>query len=242
MAMDPHKVFTTDRRKFNQDLDVLIDTAAAAASSASSSHVTSPSTACTSPTPAVDPRLRKRPSEPQPSASKKVKTDTSINSGIPASPARFQPTDANTIPLGNPNAGNETWSTLRNAVRRQWDSRKDDLAYEQLVEKRRAERLINVDRYIPGDPPTLASPPVRRTSRIMKPFPFDKLPDKIQDKILELLLVAESPLQVDFTWLRPFMHGHCRIPSTTKTLKIDSISYTVPLEWTNLLDVSVMSV
>lgn len=232
--MDPHEVFTTDREKFDRDLELLIDTAAAAVSSESSSHATSPSTTPTSPPSVVDPRLRKR-SLPQAPASKKVRFDVAEQ---PTLRSQAEVTGANNIPLGSKHANGETWNTLRNAVHRQWDSRKDDLTYEKLVEKRRAERLTNVDRYIPGDPSPPSSPPVRRTFRINKPFPFGKLPEKLQEKILALVLVGESPLVIDFTWLRPFVHGHCRVPSTTKTVTIDGVSYNVPVDWTKLIDVS----
>ncbi|KAK4498944.1 hypothetical protein PRZ48_009455 [Zasmidium cellare] len=247
--MDPHEVFTTDRGKFDYDLEMLIDTAAAAAHSTSSSasEVTTPSTttARTSPPIVTDPRLRNRSlplrKRSLPDATlvspKKARLDVSEDNTPATSPTRIQPTGANTIPLGSRKDSNPTWNTLKNAVHRQWDTRKDDLAYEQLVAKRRAERLVNVDRYIPGDPSPPSSPPVRRPSRKdNKPFPFDKLPGKIQDKILTMVLVKEDPLVIDFTWLRPFIHGHCRVPTTTKTFKIDDISYTAPQDWTKLVD------
>ncbi|KAK3634221.1 hypothetical protein LTR56_015428 [Elasticomyces elasticus] len=50
----------------------------------------------------------------------------------------------------------KTWATVRNAVRRQDDPYKDDMAYEALLELRRNEKIENVDRYVPD--PTKASP------------------------------------------------------------------------------------
>lgn len=243
--MDPHEVFATDRDKFNHDLSLLIDTAAAAVSSSSNSDATTPSTARTSPPMLADPRIRKRSLAQPPLPSKKAKLE-GIKLGTPeststtASPPRAHNTRADTISLSSRKGPNRTWDTLRNAVHRQWDTRKDGLAYEQLVAKRRAERLVNIDRYIPGEPLDPSSAPLRRTSRTNKPFPFDKLADKIQDKILTLALVREDPLVIDFTWLRPFINGHCRIPTTTKTFKVGNITHTMPLNWNTIIDVSLI--
>lgn len=244
--MDPQKVFATDRGKFDHDLSLLIDTAAAAASSSSTSHATSPSTAVTSPPVVIDPRLRKRSLQQPPVPSKKIKLEQPEVTSPAAPPPRAQRTGPNTIPLGFRKESKQTWDTLKNAVHRQWDTRKDDLAYEQLVAKRRAERLVNVDRYIPGDPlapvPLPLIPPLlRRPSNALKAFPFEKLPDKIQDKILAFVVVRDEPLVIDFTWLRPFINGHCRIPTTTKTFTIGDVPYTMPLEWTTIIDVSLLS-
>ncbi|KAK4630468.1 uncharacterized protein CLAFUR5_08098 [Fulvia fulva] len=340
--MDPVEMYHTDREQYYRDLDKLIDSAsifaAAAATSDQTSTASSPSspapsatTMDTSPTPILDPRLRKRTAPTSPTPSKRVKISDSSESVRRASaasdgvhPARFellsnhergdkdsfQPwnslrpfddrTGANSIEVrmkstpGRPSSrssdvsraaysmaeltgtprepssqlsvksgarsyahqanrlhsgrDNQNRSSLQNAVRRQWDPSKDDLVYEDLVARRRNERLANVDRYIPqiGDSvdagrgsertPRAAVNVPSGSPQHAKPFPFTRLPGRVQDRILSLLLVKDSPITIDFTWLRPFVHGHCRIPVATETLPASGGSYTVPVEWTKLLE------
>ncbi|EME44152.1 hypothetical protein DOTSEDRAFT_129369 [Dothistroma septosporum NZE10] len=150
--------------------------------------------------------------------------------------------------------GRGTRSTLQNAVRRQWDSSKDDLVYADLVARRRKERLVNVDRYIPqtdqeaqaggdtGRLPRATSGSTSVTPRHSKPFPFNGLPGRVQDRILTLLLVKDISITIDFTWLRPFINGHCRIPVAAETLSsANGASFTLPVDWARLLkDVAVM--
>lgn len=96
-------------------------------------------------------------------------------------------------------------NTLRDAVWRQWDSSKDGLPYEQLLEKRRTEQLgSKVDRYVPS----LEVPKDRRIAYRLKSssFPFAKLPEKVRAKILSLLLVKNDCIIIDFVSLTA---AHC---------------------------------
>ncbi|KAK3616986.1 hypothetical protein LTR56_025583 [Elasticomyces elasticus] len=128
----------------------------------------------------------------------------------------------------------KTWTTVRNAVRRQDDPYKDDMAYEALLELRRNEKIENVDRYVP-DPTKAWSPPRPlsniRTERIMrplpivrhqKPFQFEKLPEPVQARILSYLLVSPWPVKLDFSWLRSFFTGHARVPTASNYSQHDA--------------------
>jgi len=127
-----------------------------------------------------------------------------------------------------------TWETHRNAVRRQWDTRKDDLEYEALLELRRKEKLVNIDRYVPltGNP----KPSRRAAPRHMSNFfPFDKLPEQVQTHILALLLTNDAPIKIDFTWLRSFVSGHARMPSALRTIMHDGVEYYIPISFNQLV-------
>lgn len=93
-AMDPNEVFVTDRKKFDPDLELLIDTAAAAVPSSSSSHAASRNTARTSPPLFADPGRRKRSAE-QPLVSKRPKVDICIDSETPVPVSQVQGAGAN---------------------------------------------------------------------------------------------------------------------------------------------------
>lgn len=85
-------------------------------------------------------------------------------------------------------------STLRSVVQRQWDPSMDELPYELLLEKRRTEHLSsNVDRYVPASTHKISS-----TARPSSSSPFMDLPEAIRAKILDLLLVSDEPIVVDF--------------------------------------------
>lgn len=129
----------------------------------------------------------------------------------------------------------KTWATQRNAVRRQWDPRKDDLEYEALLELRRSEKIDNIDRYvpIPGDPrPQRRPAPPRRNG----PFPFGQLPEQVRTRILGSLLVSDQPIRIDFTWLRTFVQGHARIPKASKEVNLEGVCYKVQVQWDKLVD------
>ncbi|KAK5135403.1 hypothetical protein LTR08_005345 [Meristemomyces frigidus] len=133
-----------------------------------------------------------------------------------------------TWPTAAPDAS--TWATNRNAVQRQWDVRKTDLEYDALLELRRNEHPHQVDRYVPprGNPePHRHSVRLRRDAH----FPFTALPDRVQTRILELLLVSREPIRIDFTWLRTFVQGHARVPPTATELAHEGETYRIPLPW-----------
>lgn len=148
--------------------------------------------------------------------------------------------------------------TNRNAVRRQWDTRKDDLEYEALLELRRSETVDNIDRYVPpvGNPKPSRRPEPKLLARHLPPatgstgqrkprkdtcFPFEQLPKPAQARILTLLLVSNQPIEIDFTWLRTFVNGHARLPTATQTIEHESGTYHVPISWNKLTsDVSLM--
>lgn len=139
-------------------------------------------------------------------------------------------TAANTTPLGHP-TGKATWSTLQNTIRRQWDPRKSDLEYEELLKHRRNEKLVRVDRYIP-----LWSPGQKPKISKKRAFPFTTLPDDVQDRIISLLLVSAEPIEIEFNWLRPFLKGHARVPGVLQKLEsVDGTSYLAPVPWVKLL-------
>ena len=120
--------------------------------------------------------------------------------------------------------------TIRDTVRRQWDPRKDHhLEYDSLLERRRSEQLKNVDRYVPGSATNLKRPQRRRTC-----FQFENLPEKVQDQIVDLVLVAPDPITIDFYWLRPFVKGHARIPTVTQKIEHEGSSYVLPIAWNKL--------
>lgn len=144
-------------------------------------------------------------------------------------------TRANAIPLGHQHTGKatsgSTSSTLSNTVRRQWDPRKTDLDYEELLKHRRNEKLHSVDRYVPTWD---ASYKGNKTKQ--QPFPFDRLPGKLRDKILRILLVSAEPIEIEYTWLRPFVKGHARVPVVMQKLTSeDGTNYLAPVPWKKLL-------
>ncbi|KAF2771817.1 hypothetical protein EJ03DRAFT_9458 [Teratosphaeria nubilosa] len=126
----------------------------------------------------------------------------------------------------------KTWNTQRNAVRRQWDVRKSDMAYDDLLKLRRNEKVENVDRYVPDH---INTRPALRKSKPDRAFPFTRLPDKARKIILELLLVSVDPIKIDFTWLRTFVNGHTRVPSTSQSITSGSVTYRLPVPWNKVI-------
>lgn len=123
-------------------------------------------------------------------------------------------------------------SSLRDVVHRQWDHRRS-ISYEELLEKRRREHVTNVDRYVPAGHGS--SHPRQSTSK-RGPFPFARLPDKVKDRLLSLLLIGDGPILIDFTWLRPFINGHSRVPAASKTIADGKATYSVSCDWNELTD------
>lgn len=149
-------------------------------------------------------------------------------------------TAANATPLRIPGRLRDraTHSSLHNTVQRQWDSRISDLGYQDLLKHRRNEKLTHVDRYVPD-----CARKDKATKAAHQSFPFDKLPQKTQDRILSPLLVIDEPINIDFTWPRPFVKGHARIPVATQKLQNDDWAiYLAAVPWTDLLaDVKCMN-
>ncbi|KAK0260019.1 hypothetical protein LTS09_005353 [Friedmanniomyces endolithicus] len=122
----------------------------------------------------------------------------------------------------------KTWITVRNAVQRQVDPRKDDLKYESLLRIRRNEKTKDIDRYVPESgerrPPKHTQPATRRSGL----FPFEKLPETVRSRILTLLLVSSNPISLDFTWLRSFFTGHSRVPSPDTSVERNGVKHQIP--------------
>lgn len=120
------------------------------------------------------------------------------------------------------------------------------MSYELRLDQRRSENLAHVDRYVPvlSNPPWPAPLPLRESSGSSAPgpFPFDDLPKEAKEKIIDYLLVKDDPIVIDFTWMRPFVNGHARIPAASKSVKVEEgISYSVPVSWNRLIeDIDIM--
>ncbi|KAK4550157.1 hypothetical protein LTR36_003124 [Oleoguttula mirabilis] len=138
------------------------------------------------------------------------------------------------VHLRDPTNIDKTWATQRNAVRRQWDMSKDDLAYEALLELRRNEKIDNIDRYVPpagnARPQRRPAPPRRGAF-----FPFRQLPEQVQSRILGFVLVSDQPIRIDFTWLRTFVQGHARVPKATIEVGHEGATYKVQVQWDRLV-------
>ena len=127
-----------------------------------------------------------------------------------------------------------TWSTLANSVQRQWDPRKEDLNYEELLRHRRAEKLKGVDRYVPGG--SIGSRSTKTKSVKSKHFRFEQLPEAVRTKIFDMLLISSDPITMDFTWLRPFVKGHARVPVAMQKLQSDDATFLAPVPWNKLVN------
>ena len=124
-----------------------------------------------------------------------------------------------------------TWSTLANTVRRQWNTRKDDLEYQFLLEQRRNENLQKVDRYVPESP----TGDWRRRPKPCSAFLFERLPENVRDEIFRKVLVSSDCIQIDFSWLRSFVKGHARIPNVKQKIEHKGSAYVLPHAWNKLL-------
>ncbi|KAF7195186.1 hypothetical protein HII31_03392 [Pseudocercospora fuligena] len=290
--MDPHDMFASDPAQFDSDLESLIDSAAAAVASGSKASLMpimpSPSAPMVR-SPPRDPRVNnkraadsiahhKRPKKAKlatpgkPDATDSASRDQLHSSHV----AKNEPSRSD---VAIPTGPSKKQKGFKHVVRRQWDSSHDEIAYEDLIEQRRAEQLFNVDRYVPpsgasgvgrrestlsngtirsaapGSPSrhpvsgsdvrnglkndraasgaALQSATTNGTPLRVKHFRFSALPKKVKEKILTLVLVKDGPIVVDFTWLRAFIHGHCRVPTSYKTIKDcdTGLKYSVPLPW-----------
>ncbi|KAI7284361.1 hypothetical protein KC345_g2293 [Hortaea werneckii] len=68
-----------------------------------------------------------------------------------------------------------------------------------------------------------------------------ELPPKIRDRIYMLLLTKDGSIQIDFTWLRPFVNGHARVPAPAMTVRHDKPEYHIPVPFDRLVqDVTLM--
>ncbi|KAK0354975.1 hypothetical protein LTR91_024859 [Friedmanniomyces endolithicus] len=127
-----------------------------------------------------------------------------------------------------PHTNRKTWDTVRNAVQRHVDPRKDDLEYESLLRIRRNEKTKDIDRYVPESskprPPKHMQPATRRSG----PFSFQKLPETVRSRILTLLLVSSAPISLDFTWLRSFFAGHSRVPNPDTSVEHNGVKHQIP--------------
>ena len=142
-------------------------------------------------------------------------------------------------------------ATNRSAVHRQWNTRKDNIQYEELLNIRRKERVENIDRYVPppGNPHPSRRPPLPAGQAQARPqtqisrapskwwyFPFTKLPDQVRARVLTLLLVKQDgPIKIDFTWLRSFIAGHARLPSATQIVRHEGAEYTLSLPFDRIV-------
>lgn len=119
-----------------------------------------------------------------------------IESTTPRSPIEerkplLQKTGATTAEPGSASSpcrsGDNIRNTLHNTVHRQWDSRRDGIGYEHLLENRRAEKLANVDRYVP-DASRSSSRTQGTQQRKSNCFRFSDLPEKVRKMVSSLTL------------------------------------------------------
>jgi len=162
-----------------------------------------------------------------------------------SSPVR--PAFGNADPTPRLDVSEQTWTTVRNAVQRQRDPRKDDMAYEALLELRRNEKIEDIDRYVPSleqanRPRHMQPAPHRNQSfpianlpkavlRRNQSFPFEKLPELVRNRILELVLVSSKPIVIDLTWLRKFLEGHARVPKSSMIMDPRVLVWDDPGTW-----------
>jgi hypothetical protein len=223
---------TTDNTTFESELNLLLSTPATSSPSRKRPAMEGP----------VPAHHIKANSESV--SSKRIKTDPALENGqhtpsndiLNVHPARrllldvLEPRDQIKPPLGPRRARHQsqTWRTLTNTVRRQWDSRKDDLDYEFLLEQRRRERVSNVDRYVPENVPG-------RPRKARTVFPLQRLPEDIKARLFEDVLVSTNPISIDFYWLRSFVRGHARVPTVMQSVDVNGFTYTFPMGWNQLL-------
>lgn len=139
-----------------------------------------------------------------------------------------------------------TEATSRQAVHGQWDFQKDDRKHEELSELHRMEDMKYSNRYVLNsgffshhDHASLPNKPSsrsqdRKSSRLRR-FSFYELPPKIRDRIYRLLLTKDGPIQIDFTWLRPFINGHARIPAPAITVRHEKSEYYISVPFDRLV-------
>ncbi|KAI7496453.1 hypothetical protein KC357_g359 [Hortaea werneckii] len=142
--------------------------------------------------------------------------------------------------------------TSRQAINGQRDVQKDDREHEELPELRRREGMKYSDRYVLDagfsshhDHASLPNKLPSRSQDRKAPRPrrssFYELPPKIRDRIYKLLLTTDGPIQIDFTWLRPFINGHARIPAPAMTIRHEKSEYDTPVPFDRLVqDVTLM--
>ncbi|TKA83775.1 hypothetical protein B0A55_00020 [Friedmanniomyces simplex] len=116
------------------------------------------------------------------------------------------------------------------------DPRRDDLKYAALIELRRNGERANMDRYVPDTSKPKLPKRVQPATRRNGAFPFERLPDRVQSRILALLIVSPNPIELDFTWLRPFFTGHARVPSPYITVEQDGVRYRIPKPWNQVVN------
>ena len=231
--MDPVHAFSTDATAFESELNLLLSTPALSETSKASSTSS-----------------RKRHAEDITGSAKRVRVDlrSDVSQTSYANVDIINVHPARRALLNGPSGGDadvrpasfdrdvsekqaRTRRTLSNSVRRQWDTRKDDLDYEYLLEQRRKEKLIGVDRYVPGAIIRMAKPA----------FPLEQLPDDIRARVFEYLLVIHVPITIDFYWLRSFIRGHAKVPDVMQSVELHGSTYALPIGWNKLVaDVQVM--
>ncbi|GAB1727558.1 hypothetical protein NU195Hw_g4633t1 [Hortaea werneckii] len=145
-----------------------------------------------------------------------------------------------------------TEATSRQAVHGQWDVRKDDPKLEELTELHRMEDMKYSNRYVlsagfsshhdhASSQSRLHSLSQDRKSSRLRRFSFYELPPKVRDRIYRLLFTKDGPIPIDFTWLRPFINGHARIPAPAITVRHEKSEYYIPVPFDRLVqDVTLM--
>ncbi|KAI7326037.1 hypothetical protein KC326_g487 [Hortaea werneckii] len=141
---------------------------------------------------------------------------------------------------------NPTDATSWKAVHRPWDIQKQDRDHDELSKLRRREGLKDVNRYMPAldssshhdhafAPNKLPSRSQERKYPTLRRLSFSELPQKIRDRIYKLLLTKDGPIQIDFTWLRPFINGHARIPAHAMIVRHEKSEYQIPVPFDRLV-------
>ncbi|RMZ07162.1 hypothetical protein D0860_05243 [Hortaea werneckii] len=175
----------------------------------------------------------------------------------PMQSTRLGPSSVRGLPLNlhrleGHRSSNSTESTSGQAVHGQLDVQKDDRKHEELPELHRMEDTNYSNRYVfsagfsshhdyASSPSKLSSRSQDRKSSRLRRFSFCELPPKIRDRIYRLLFTKDGPIQVDFTWLRPFINGHARIPAPAMIVHHEKSQYYITVPFDRLVqDVTLM--
>jgi len=106
----------------------------------------------------------------------------------------------------------------------------DDVEYQLRLQRRRRECVRHVDRYVPD---MSSSKPTRVSAQACwdssEGFQLAQLPEDVQKKIYENLLVALNPIVIDSSWLRSFVNAHARIPEVAHKLNGNALTYDIPI-------------
>lgn len=179
------------------------------------------------------------------------------SNGSPVQSTRRGPPSVHSLPQNLPHLEgqrlfNPIGATSWKSLNRYLNVQTGDWEHGELAKRRRREDMEYSNRYVPAsrfsshhDLASSASQPASRSQERKVPtlrrFSFYELPSKVRDRIYSLLLTKDGPVQIDFTWLRPFINGHARIPAHAMTVRHEKSEYQIPVPFDRLVqDVALM--